>query len=78
MDGLADHPNLRLATPEDEPFLYEVFGTTWRREIEALPNPGLAQHFLRIQYTAYKRRLDIAYPGLERWVVVVDARLRAC
>lgn len=59
----------RPATPEDDPFLYDVFCTTWQSEVAAMPNPQLVQHFLRIQYTAQNERFHQRFPGHERWVV---------
>lgn len=61
---------LRPAVEEDEDFLFEVFGTTWQHAVAAMPNPQLARHFLRIQYTAQNRRFDTRYPGHERLVVM--------
>jgi len=61
----------RPAGAEDEGVLYDVFSSTWVHAVAAMPNPALAQHFLRIQYTAQDRRFAARYPGLERWVVMV-------
>lgn len=61
---------LRPATEEDDKFLFEVFCTTWEQEVAAMPNPALAQHFLRIQYTAQNRRFGTRFPGYERHVVL--------
>lgn len=62
----------RPASAEDEGVLYEVFISTWQHAVVAMPNPALARHFLRIQYTAQDRRFAARYPDLERWVVMVD------
>ena len=61
----------RPARAEDEGILYGVFSSTWQHEVAALPDPALARHFLRIQYTAQDRRFAARYPDLERWVVMV-------
>ena len=63
---------LRPATPEDEPFLFEVFSTLWETEVAALPNPNIVQHFLRIQYSTQERRFETRFPGLERWIIEHD------
>jgi ribosomal protein S18 acetylase RimI-like enzyme len=60
---------LRPATADDDAFLFAVFCTTWEHEVAAMPNPALAQHFLRIQYTAQNQRFAQRFPGYERWVV---------
>ncbi len=61
---------LRPATDADEQFLFEVFCTTWEEEVAAMPNPALAQHFLRIQYIAQDRRFRTRFPGFERHIVM--------
>jgi ribosomal protein S18 acetylase RimI-like enzyme len=66
--GWEEH--VRPATADDDAFLYAVFCTTWDHEVAAMPNPGLVQHFLRIQYTAQNRRFGQRFPGYERWVVM--------
>ena len=63
---------LRPAGDGDEAFLYDVFCTTWEDEVASLPNPALAQHMLRIQYTAHERRFHSRYPGFVRYVVMLD------
>jgi GNAT superfamily N-acetyltransferase len=63
---------LREAGDRDEGFLYDVFCTTWENEIAALPNPNLANHILRIQYTAQNRRFLNRYPHHVRDVVIHD------
>lgn len=61
----------RPVDAEDEGFVFAVFSSTWQHAVAAMPNPALAQHFLRIQYTAQERRFTARYPDLERWVVMV-------
>ncbi len=60
----------RRATPQDEAFLFDVYCTTWQREVAAMPNPSLVRHFLRIQYTAHNTKIAARFPGHERWVVM--------
>ena len=60
---------LRPATAADEPFLFDVFSTTWQNEVAALPDPTLVRHFLRIQYTAQNTRFQARFPGYERWII---------
>ena len=67
----------RPARAEDEGILYGVFSSTWQHEVAALPDPALARHFLRIQYTAQDRRFAARYPDLERWASDVDLAWRA-
>jgi ribosomal protein S18 acetylase RimI-like enzyme len=61
---------LRPCEPSDDPFLYDVFATTWESEVAALPNQKLAQHVLRIQHIAQERRFATRYPGHRRLVVL--------
>lgn len=63
---------VRPATPEDDAFLFDVYCSTKQDQVAALPNPSLASHFLRIEYTAQNRRFELRFPGHERWVVLVD------
>jgi GNAT superfamily N-acetyltransferase len=72
MVELATLSYLRPARPDDDVFLYDVFCTTWRDEVAALPNQNLARHVLRIQHTAQERRFDNRYPGHRRFVVSHD------
>lgn len=60
----------RPASAEDEGVVYDVFSSTWQHAVAAMPNPALAQHFLRIQYTAENRLLAARHPDLERWIVM--------
>ncbi|MGN6578141.1 MAG: GNAT family N-acetyltransferase [Nocardioides sp.] len=63
---------MRPATDDDDAFLFEVYCTTKREQVAALPDPRLAAHFLRIEYTAQNRRFAQRFPGYERWVVLAD------
>ena len=67
---------LRPCEPSDDPFLYDVFCTTWESEVAALPNQKLAQHVLRIQHIAQERRFATRFPGHRR-LVVLDGDQRA-
>jgi ribosomal protein S18 acetylase RimI-like enzyme len=66
--------NLRAATDADEPFMYDVFCTSWEDEAAAMPDPRLVRHFLRIQYTAHEDRLNSRFPGHDRYVVVHEGK----
>ena len=65
---------MRPATSADDAFLFDVYCTTKRDQVAALPDPRLAQHFLRIEYTAQNRRFAQRFPGHERWVVLADGQ----
>ena len=60
---------LREVREPDEPFLYDVFCTTWADQVASMPDRRLVQHFLRIQYTVQEGRFAHRYPGHERYVV---------
>ncbi len=72
MVELARLSYLRPARADDDPFLYDVFCTTWADEVAALPNQNLARHVLRIQHIAQERRFDSRYPGRRRFVLWHD------
>jgi GNAT superfamily N-acetyltransferase len=63
---------LRPYDVSDDPFLYDVFATTWQSEVAALPNQKLARHVLRIQHIAQERRFSALHPGQQRFVVLAD------
>ncbi|MGZ4436316.1 MAG: GNAT family N-acetyltransferase [Nocardioidaceae bacterium] len=65
---------LAPAGERDEAFLYDVFCTTWQDEVNALPNPKLANHVLRIQHTAQDRRFHARYPGHERYLIMHEGQ----
>lgn len=66
---------LRLATPEDEPFLFELYCSTRADEMAAW---GLDQAqrkaFLELQFKARQRHYDIAFSGAEHKIILCDAR----
>lgn len=70
---LPGHLSLRPATPEDAPFLAEVFASTRREELAAagLP-PEVAGPFLRQQFEMQSRAYPLQFPGIEHAVVLVD------
>jgi GNAT superfamily N-acetyltransferase len=68
---------LRPYDVSDDPFLYDVFATTWQSEVAALPNQKLARHVLRIQHIAQERRFSALHPGQQRFVVLADGGERA-
>ena len=63
---------LRPYDVSDDPFLYDVFATTWQSEVAALPNQNLARHVLRIQHIAQERRFSALHPGQQRFVILDD------
>lgn len=66
---------LRLATPEDEPFLYELYCDT---RAEEMAGWGLDQAqqkaFLDLQFKARQRHYDIAFSSAEHKIILCDAR----
>jgi ribosomal protein S18 acetylase RimI-like enzyme len=63
---------VRPCVPSDDPFLYDVFASTWQSEVATLPNQNLAQHVLRIQHIAQERRFASSHPGYQRYLVLAD------
>jgi ribosomal protein S18 acetylase RimI-like enzyme len=66
---------LRLASPDDEPFLFELYCST---RIEEMAAWGLDQSqqktFLELQFTARERHYDIAFSGADHRIILGDAR----
>jgi GNAT superfamily N-acetyltransferase len=66
---------LRLASPDDEPFLYELYCSTRAEEMAAW-GLGQAQQkaFLELQFTARQRHYDIAFSGADHKIILCDDR----
>ena len=69
------HPILRPAGPGDEGFLFDLYASTRRAEIEAWgwPEPQ-QQAFLRMQYDAQSRHLQGRTDAAGHQVIVLDGR----
>lgn len=62
---------LREATPEDEPFLLEVYASTRAEELEGLGwNDDQKQAFIKMQFTARER----TYPRTGNRIIVLNGR----
>ena len=63
--------SLREATPEDEPFLLEVYASTRREELAGLDwDENQKQTFIKMQFLMRER----SYPRVDNKIVVVDGR----
>jgi ribosomal protein S18 acetylase RimI-like enzyme len=67
-------PVLRKATPEDEPFLIELFMDVRGDELRltGLPEPQILQ-LMTIQYNAQKQSYDGNYPNAENFIIESDS-----
>ena len=66
---------LRLATPDDQAFLYDLYCSTRSEEIDAWGLEGAAREtLLKLQFTARERHFDIAYTGAEHQIILCDDR----
>lgn len=64
---------LRPATPEDEPFLYELITATIAEQLAAWAWPDeVRRPLLDIQYRARQQGHRAQYPGAEHSVILVD------
>ena len=62
---------LRDATPEDEPFLFEVYASTRIEELEGLGwNEDQKRAFIKMQFVARER----TYPRVDDRIILLDAR----
>ena len=60
---------LRDATPEDEPFLFEVYASTRIEELEGLGwNEDQKRAFIKMQFTARER----TYPRVENRIILLN------
>ena len=63
--------NLRPATPDDEPFLLEVYASTRIDELAGLGwNDDQKQAFIKIQFLARER----SYPRVDDRIILLDGR----
>jgi ribosomal protein S18 acetylase RimI-like enzyme len=66
---------LRLGSPDDDPFLYDLYCST---RIEEMAAWGLDESqqktFLELQFTARQRHYDIAFSGADHRIILSDAR----
>lgn len=66
---------LRSAVPDDEAFLYELYGGTRREEIAAWGwDSAREQMFLKLQFTAQRRHHDIAFPDADHKIILSNDR----
>lgn len=66
---------LRSAVPDDEAFLYELYGSTRREEMDAWGwDSAQEQMFLKLQFTAQRRHHDIAFPGADHQIILSGNR----
>jgi GNAT superfamily N-acetyltransferase len=66
---------LRLASPEDEPFLYELYCSTRVQEMAAWGLDEVQQKtFLELQFNARQRHYEIAFEGADHRIILCDDR----
>lgn len=66
---------LRLASPDDEPFLYELYCSTRAEEMAGWGLDRTQQKaFLELQFKARQRHYDIAFSGAEHKIILCDDR----
>jgi ribosomal protein S18 acetylase RimI-like enzyme len=64
---------LRAATPDDEPFLFEVFASTRQDEFRFLEEQQ-KQALIRMQYNAQRFQYDEGFPQAESRIILLDDR----
>lgn len=64
---------LRAVTPDDEPFLFEVFATTRLDEFRFLEEQQ-KQALIRMQYNAQRFQYDEGFPQAESRIILLDDR----
>lgn len=66
-------PTLRPISPDDQDFLFQLYADTRRPEVAAFGWPAAQQDvFLRMQFTAQQQWYQMAYPGAEHHLILVD------
>jgi GNAT superfamily N-acetyltransferase len=75
MTGDRSPLTFRRAVPDDESFLFELYGSTRKEEMAAWGwDPEQEQMFLTLQFTAQRRNYDIAFPNAEHQIIMLDGR----
>jgi len=71
--GTSDFPRLRAATPEDEPFLREVYAGTRAEELARVPwSDEQKRAFTDMQFTAQDTDYRRHYPGAQYSIIEVQ------
>jgi GNAT superfamily N-acetyltransferase len=67
--------SLRSAVPDDDMFLFELYGSVRKEEMAGW---GLdwadEQRFLKLQFMARRRHYDIAFPNADHKIILFDSR----
>ncbi len=67
--------SLRSAIPEDQTFLFELYGSTRREEMAAWGwDSAQEQMFLKMQFTAQRRHYNIAFPDADHKIILSQNR----
>lgn len=66
--------SLRPVTPADSNFLLAVFASTRTDELAALPDPAIAESFVRMQFNAQQQSCQMAYPKAEHRIIIFRGR----
>jgi ribosomal protein S18 acetylase RimI-like enzyme len=65
----------RCAVPDDELFLFELYGSVRKEEMAAWGwDPAQEQMFLKLQFMAQRRHYDIAFPNADHKIILSDNR----
>jgi GNAT superfamily N-acetyltransferase len=66
---------LRIASPEDQEFLYQVYASTRTNELALVDwDEERKEQFLRMQFNAQDTYYRDHYPGAEFWVIEMDTK----
>src|SRR5712692_7043934 len=66
---------LRTALPDDEAFLYQLYGSTRSEEMRAWGLEATQyEMILQLQFTAQRRHYEIAFPEADHRIILCDGR----
>lgn len=75
MTDLRNPLTLRCALPDDESFLFELYGNTRKEEMAAWGwDLEQEQMFLKLQFTAQRQNYDIAFPNAQHQIIMLDGQ----
>jgi GNAT superfamily N-acetyltransferase len=68
------HPTLRPETPEDQPFLAQLYATTRQQELDAAGLTGAIRDvFVAQQFRAQTSGYILSFPFAKRWIILAEA-----
>ena len=70
-----EHLTLGPVTPDEDPFLLSVYGSTRKEELDQVEwDTGQREAFLKWQFDLQRREYEARFPDAEHYVILIDDR----